>query len=220
MEAADDLGFIEFCERFFQEVNLDNIQLFMIEMYDRLILTEDLNEEDVKVGLVYLRHLINKIKENAISCCEGLERLSLYELSDEKKEFLDKMLIKFRRYIVCFNQIYQKTEVVQDKTFEDQKSFLHHYFKVGFYGLCNMCVMDINDFVKIKDIVEVNTKPLNIIISTDNVDSCCVCFDNFNPQEPLRECPHCKQLFHTSCIEKWLTNHVTCPHCRQYLYAL
>ena len=217
MDAAGDLGFVEFCERFFQDVNLDNIQLFMIEMYDRFILTEDLNEEDTKVGLVYLRHLINKIKENAITCCEGLARLLLYELSDEKKEFLNKMLIKFRKYIVCFDKIYQKTEVVQDNTFENQKSFLDHYLKVGFYGLCNMCVMDINDFVKIKDIVEFNTKPLNII-STNNKDSCCICLNNFNLQEPVKECPHCKQSFHTACVEEWLTDHVTCPHCRQYLH--
>ncbi|XP_028806239.1 E3 ubiquitin-protein ligase ATL6-like [Neltuma alba] len=44
---------------------------------------------------------------------------------------------------------------------------------------------------------------------------CAVCLNEFKDYETLRLLPKCNHVFHPSCIEAWLSSHVTCPVCRE-----
>ncbi|KAK4280369.1 hypothetical protein QN277_012000 [Acacia crassicarpa] len=46
---------------------------------------------------------------------------------------------------------------------------------------------------------------------------CAVCLNEFKDNETLRLLPKCNHVFHPSCIEAWLSSHVTCPVCREKL---
>ncbi|XP_054804231.1 E3 ubiquitin-protein ligase ATL6-like [Prosopis cineraria] len=46
---------------------------------------------------------------------------------------------------------------------------------------------------------------------------CAVCLNEFKDYETLRLLPKCNHVFHPSCIEAWLSSHVTCPVCREKL---
>ncbi|MCO5574000.1 hypothetical protein L7F22_027778 [Adiantum nelumboides] len=48
----------------------------------------------------------------------------------------------------------------------------------------------------------------------NNVE-CVVCLTEFEEQEPLRQLPICKHVFHQDCIDMWLFSHSTCPLCRR-----
>lgn len=43
---------------------------------------------------------------------------------------------------------------------------------------------------------------------------CAVCLNEFEDDETIRLLPHCSHAFHSGCIDKWLSSHVTCPVCR------
>ena len=43
--------------------------------------------------------------------------------------------------------------------------------------------------------------------------SCDICGDSQNERFTINlKCNHC---FHSTCLDKWLENHITCPTCRQ-----
>lgn len=44
---------------------------------------------------------------------------------------------------------------------------------------------------------------------------CAICLDSI--EESSGDIQHCHHVFHTSCINKWLEDHVTCPTCRRVL---
>ncbi|KAF7829971.1 RING-H2 finger protein ATL11-like [Senna tora] len=46
---------------------------------------------------------------------------------------------------------------------------------------------------------------------------CAVCLNEFQEQETLRFIPKCSHVFHTHCIDLWLSSHSTCPVCRANL---
>ncbi|CAK8573541.1 unnamed protein product [Lathyrus sativus] len=46
---------------------------------------------------------------------------------------------------------------------------------------------------------------------------CAVCLSDFNDNDTVRVLPQCKHFFHPSCIDAWLSSHVTCPVCRTEL---
>ncbi|KAF7138924.1 hypothetical protein RHSIM_Rhsim07G0205600 [Rhododendron simsii] len=46
---------------------------------------------------------------------------------------------------------------------------------------------------------------------------CAVCLSEFENAETLRLLPRCYHVFHSDCIEAWLSTHVTCPVCRSNL---
>ncbi|MQM22179.1 hypothetical protein Taro_055227 [Colocasia esculenta] len=43
---------------------------------------------------------------------------------------------------------------------------------------------------------------------------CAVCLSEFEDDETLRLLPKCDHVFHTDCIDVWLSSHTTCPVCR------
>lgn len=48
---------------------------------------------------------------------------------------------------------------------------------------------------------------------------CVVCLTDFEENEPLRQLPKCKHVFHQDCIDMWLFSHTTCPLCRRSLIS-
>ncbi|XP_022717864.1 putative RING-H2 finger protein ATL19 [Durio zibethinus] len=45
--------------------------------------------------------------------------------------------------------------------------------------------------------------------------NCTICLDDYVVGESCRVFPECKHMFHLSCIDNWLKNHLTCPVCRR-----
>uniref|UniRef100_A0A1J3CV00 RING-type E3 ubiquitin transferase n=2 Tax=Noccaea caerulescens TaxID=107243 RepID=A0A1J3CV00_NOCCA len=48
-------------------------------------------------------------------------------------------------------------------------------------------------------------------------EECVICLSDFEAGEQLRLLPKCNHGFHVRCIDKWLTQHMTCPKCRHSL---
>ncbi|KAJ4750493.1 RING/U-box superfamily protein [Rhynchospora pubera] len=46
---------------------------------------------------------------------------------------------------------------------------------------------------------------------------CAVCLSEYNDSDTLRILPGCCHVFHTDCIDHWLSNHDACPVCRASL---
>ncbi|KAJ1554027.1 hypothetical protein HK096_005297, partial [Nowakowskiella sp. JEL0078] len=56
---------------------------------------------------------------------------------------------------------------------------------------------------------------ISTTISAIGADTCAVCMEDYLDGDMLRELP-CKHLFHSTCIDKWLTSRsVQCPLCKQ-----
>ncbi|OMJ76872.1 hypothetical protein SteCoe_23680 [Stentor coeruleus] len=64
--------------------------------------------------------------------------------------------------------------------------------------------------------------PSTLFSSKTLIDPCCVCFERFNFGCFVRELP-CKHLFHTSCIDEWISlrkNLSACPLCLKPIFDL
>lgn len=48
-------------------------------------------------------------------------------------------------------------------------------------------------------------------------EECVICLSDFAAGEQLRLLPKCNHGFHIRCIDKWLTQQMTCPKCRHCL---
>ncbi|CAN6811281.1 unnamed protein product [Brassica oleracea] len=48
-------------------------------------------------------------------------------------------------------------------------------------------------------------------------EECVICLSDFVAGEQIRLLPKCNHGFHVRCIDKWLTQHMTCPKCRHCL---
>ncbi|KAJ0249146.1 RING-H2 finger protein ATL77 [Hirschfeldia incana] len=48
-------------------------------------------------------------------------------------------------------------------------------------------------------------------------EECVICLSDFAAGEQIRLLPKCNHGFHVRCIDKWLTQHMTCPKCRHCL---
>ncbi|XP_058763790.1 E3 ubiquitin-protein ligase ATL6-like [Vicia villosa] len=46
---------------------------------------------------------------------------------------------------------------------------------------------------------------------------CAVCLAEFDDNDTIRVLPRCDHFFHPTCIDAWLSTHVTCPVCRTNL---
>ncbi|KAJ4963546.1 hypothetical protein NE237_023485 [Protea cynaroides] len=46
------------------------------------------------------------------------------------------------------------------------------------------------------------------------VPECSICLSNLEEEEMIRLLPNCSHLFHTQCIDMWLSSQLTCPICR------
>ncbi|KAK7255686.1 hypothetical protein RIF29_29103 [Crotalaria pallida] len=47
-----------------------------------------------------------------------------------------------------------------------------------------------------------------------NMSECVICLTAFEEEESVRKLHNCKHVFHTSCIDQWLSSHSGCPLCR------
>ncbi|KAK9676922.1 hypothetical protein RND81_11G109900 [Saponaria officinalis] len=43
---------------------------------------------------------------------------------------------------------------------------------------------------------------------------CAICLGEFEEKEWVKSIPYCGHVFHVTCIDMWLSSHVTCPLCR------
>lgn len=70
-----------------------------------------------------------------------------------------------------------------------------------------------------KGIAEMLLAATNLQVNPTNFkpeDSCCICLDNFKPDENVIVLP-CdrKHVFHASCIADWVKRNNNCPLCKQ-----
>jgi hypothetical protein len=58
-----------------------------------------------------------------------------------------------------------------------------------------------------------SNKRKRVIMETTSMEVCTICLCDLDSQQPqcVLQCTH---TFHTSCIQRWLLDHVTCPICR------
>jgi len=47
---------------------------------------------------------------------------------------------------------------------------------------------------------------------------CSICLNDYEEGDELRRLP-CTHLFHSPCIDRWLSNHLTCPLCIQSVHT-
>lgn len=45
-------------------------------------------------------------------------------------------------------------------------------------------------------------------------NECSICLSEFEEKEFVKVIPFCKHGFHPTCIDTWLSSHVSCPLCR------
>jgi len=89
-------------------------------------------------------------------------------------------------------QIINKINVVNDIT--DNYSEISDLLKkiLSNHVVCNK-----------KEVIDYNIK-----------DTCCICFEEFG-KEPIEQCEiTCKNIFHSECINLWLSQNNSCPLCR------
>ena len=55
--------------------------------------------------------------------------------------------------------------------------------------------------------------------SDDEGDKCTICLSEFEDSEDVRRLP-CMHLFHTACVDQWLSSNKRCPICRVDIEAL
>jgi len=48
---------------------------------------------------------------------------------------------------------------------------------------------------------------------------CSVCLEDFEPEANCRQL-YCEHIYHTNCIEAWLSNHYNCPNCKKEMNKL
>ncbi|KAL0370131.1 UNVERIFIED_CONTAM: RING-H2 finger protein ATL57 [Sesamum angustifolium] len=46
------------------------------------------------------------------------------------------------------------------------------------------------------------------------IDDCPICLSEFQETETVKLIPYCGHVFHPTCVDTWLSSHVTCPLCR------
>ncbi|KAK9688927.1 hypothetical protein RND81_09G022600 [Saponaria officinalis] len=59
--------------------------------------------------------------------------------------------------------------------------------------------------------------PLKEYNSHENMSSCnecAICLDDFEEGEVCRVLVNCSHMFHSKCVDDWLTNNQKCPNCR------
>ncbi len=81
------------------------------------------------------------------------------------------------------------------------------------------CVVDIEDnfndiSLNLKNILSKHVSNNTNDLEYDNKECCSICFEEFG-DESVEQCQlSCKNVFHTECINLWLSNNNSCPLCR------
>ena len=81
------------------------------------------------------------------------------------------------------------------------------------------CVADIEDnfndiSLNLKNILNKHVSNNTNDLEYDNKECCSICFEEFG-DESVEQCQlSCKNVFHTECINLWLSNNNSCPLCR------
>ena len=55
-------------------------------------------------------------------------------------------------------------------------------------------------------------KPFHKALFDDNIQ-CIICMEEFNENELVKQL-HCRHIFHTDCINHWLSSQKNCPFCK------
>ncbi|KAK7387251.1 hypothetical protein VNO78_27893 [Psophocarpus tetragonolobus] len=66
------------------------------------------------------------------------------------------------------------------------------------------------------------TLPGRWVELTNNVkerEECCICLSLFQGNEKFKVLIECQHVFHSHCLDMWLTAHPTCPLCRSSLHV-
>lgn len=58
------------------------------------------------------------------------------------------------------------------------------------------------------------TTARDILLGEDCECECPICLTSLGPDEPARQLPGCKHVFHRSCIDLWLLRRADCPLCK------
>ncbi|KAL5722499.1 hypothetical protein ACHQM5_006014 [Ranunculus cassubicifolius] len=54
----------------------------------------------------------------------------------------------------------------------------------------------------------------SIMLANPDDYTCSICLSDYQAKETLKIIPDCKHCFHSTCIDEWLRQNVTCPICR------
>ncbi|NRA92440.1 MAG: hypothetical protein HRU26_07095, partial [Psychroserpens sp.] len=57
-------------------------------------------------------------------------------------------------------------------------------------------------------------------IQMPNSESCSICLESFKETVDRVRILSCYHVFHSACIDSWLTSHSRCPLCRQQVKIL
>ncbi|KAF5829675.1 hypothetical protein DUNSADRAFT_15674, partial [Dunaliella salina] len=57
--------------------------------------------------------------------------------------------------------------------------------------------------------------PVTLLDALLSTDSCAVCLELFEVGQAVRVLPSCGHIFHSTCVDPWLSSSATCPLCRK-----
>lgn len=100
----------------------------------------------------------------------------------------------------------------------------HLYFIFG-RVLNNRDLINDNNLDSIRNKFDIISEELNLVLSNhinNNCDkieynkneSCCICFEDFGNEKIVQCKMTCKNIFHSECINLWLSKNNNCPLCR------
>ena len=65
------------------------------------------------------------------------------------------------------------------------------------------------------EVLEENyTKEFVDVQEQSELNTCCICLQQFEVKEGVIELPGCKHKYHPPCIRSWFDTHTRCPYCR------
>ena len=98
------------------------------------------------------------------------------------------------------------------------KSYIKNNKKKIFYDLN---FFENYEIITMQNMIINNLKIKKCDVFSENkyhINNCIICFEYFNENEEIIKL-NCFHIFHSNCIEKWLTKNKFCPICKKdYLY--
>jgi hypothetical protein len=63
------------------------------------------------------------------------------------------------------------------------------------------------------------TKSLGMVgVDFENKKECCICLSIFQDNEMVRVLLECKHVYHSECLDMWISVHPSCPLCRASIH--